>query len=136
MDEKLAPIHSKKDLAEYLKVTIGLGSPLNVLPPTKRKSFLSSLVFAHGGLAGYSYRELEHLKPMQAYQILALFGVQRDTRMITSTESSQSTCIFGIDPGCGGPPGEVLKDFKCYWANGHGTCDANTGTACDTAYCH
>lgn len=139
MDQKLAPIHSHKELVQYLKITANMGSPLDALSPTARKRFLSSLKFKHGGLAGYKYQDLQHLTPAQTYAILALFGAQSDTRMIVSNKLNRLNpsfyCIKGITPNC--PGGKDHKHSACT-DMGKGQeprCMPGTGI-CNPKYCH
>lgn len=86
LDYMMAPIHSKEQLTEYLTQTAHTGSPLDALPPDARQRFLSSLVFSHGTVGSFDYADLQRLNVVQVYEILALFGAQDATRLITGSK--------------------------------------------------
>ena len=88
LDYEAAPIHSKRQLAEYLAQTAHVGSPLDVLPSSARKRFLSNLVFSRGTVGSLDMVDLYRLSPVQVYKILALFGVQYATAEIIGPKAA------------------------------------------------
>lgn len=84
MDWLLAPIHSRADLAGYLKATATSGSPLDVLPPAARQRFLASVRFGPHGAGTFNFSELQYLSTPQVYRILSLFGLQGEALTVTN----------------------------------------------------
>jgi hypothetical protein len=83
MDWLLAPIHTRRDLKEYLKSTAKTGSPLDALSPDARQRFLSSMQFGAYGAGRFNFSDLQYLSTKQVYKILALFGEQGMTIEVT-----------------------------------------------------
>jgi hypothetical protein len=76
-------IGSLRDLDSYLRMTARSGSPLDRLSPLGRARFLASLTFNKTGVTGFRYDDLQaDLSASQIYQVLSLFGLQRDTSLI------------------------------------------------------
>jgi hypothetical protein len=109
----LAPIKNKAQLERYLKLVKDEESPLQFLSEHSRKKFIESLTFhQNGGLTGYRYPELQsELTPTQIYNVLALFGAQRDVRMfrLARQESPTDAKLLEI-----GPTASVdYYDYRC-----------------------
>ncbi len=77
-------IRTQATLNEYLQTTPRGASPLDALSPAGRARFLSSLTFSPKGVSTFRYDDLQaELSPHQVFEILALFGLQRDAPLIT-----------------------------------------------------
>lgn len=110
LNERVALIHSKSDLENYLKLTPSGRSAFRHLSLTNRKIFLDSLVFANAGVGSYNYDVLvSNLKINQVRDILALFGLQDQTAMLFA--SPNSLIAIGADK----------KDHMCNTSTGQCT---------------
>ena len=90
--QQIAPIKSQVDLGNYLALRLDENSPLAALSPEARAQFISSLVFGANGLASFDYSSLRsELTPTQAYQVMALFGMQRTTALMKGLEIKSAT---------------------------------------------
>jgi hypothetical protein len=84
-----APIKSAEDLADHSSSIALACSPLRYLSESGRRSFLASLTFNEKGLSSFRYADLEaELSPTQIFDILALFGVQHTTPMLTKARQA------------------------------------------------
>lgn len=135
IDAAVAPIKSEQDLREYLAKTHPGTSPLDVLSFAGKQRFLASLQFNGKGLTTFEYLDLENeLTPTQIYRVLALFGVQRDTVLLTRAAKLTPTdrLIMGTD---GGPPGVTINpptpgDHEGYMCESRGTCFRSADRIC------
>ncbi|MGB8625099.1 MAG: hypothetical protein WCD03_02970 [Candidatus Cybelea sp.] len=76
-------IRSQTQLNTNLRLTPKNASPLRYLTPDARERFLASLRFNERGVTTFRYAELQaELSARQIREVLALFGLQRDTSMI------------------------------------------------------
>jgi hypothetical protein len=112
------PIKSRAQLQAYLVATTETGSPLNALPTEARSRFLASLSFNQKGITGYNYGDLHSdLTVRQVYQILSLFGAQRDTALVggrvTTTSDRMLLSSQGI-PNTDHPGYECVSHGSCY----------------------
>lgn len=83
LDFLVAPIKSVADLQRHARFAKAIHSPLMHLPALARKRFLDSVTFNDTGVTGYRLDVLQDaLTVSQAYQVLALFGEQRDVRYL------------------------------------------------------
>ncbi|MBS0571250.1 MAG: hypothetical protein JSS28_11615 [Proteobacteria bacterium] len=131
VDLAMAPIKSRADLRNYLRSRHSTQSPLDALTPASLRHFLASLQFNENGITSFDRRDLEQeLSPSQIYQVLALFGVQRDTGFmkharivapIDRTLTADSWWPIGL--------GEDHDDYKCDSNNPH-TCVKSVGSIC------
>ncbi len=109
----------------YLRATARSGSPLDRLSPQGRARFLSSLTFNRRGLTGFRYDDLQaELSANQVYQILSLFGVQRDTSLVGARVQSNEDRLV-TSPYYGGG-----QDYKNYWCSDYATCDYRYSAIC------
>ena len=126
-----APIKSRADLKSHLKA-LGVSSPLNQLQPEARARFVNSLTFNEKGLTGFRYQELEELSPTAIYQILALFGQQHTTGMLSGARVETdldreiieyTTKWYIIDDENG-------KDYQGYRCSSRATCSRSASEIC------
>jgi hypothetical protein len=103
VDNQPVQIHSAKELTAYLQTA--KTTPLDRLSPADRQEFLSSLRFGDKGLGSFKYTALESLSPEDVYQVLSLFGAERNTSMITHDATSN-----------------VAVDYKDYECSSRATC--------------
>jgi hypothetical protein len=122
-------IRSQAGLQQYLS-TAGSASPLNALSSGARQRFLSSLTFNAAGLTGFTYLDLQNeLTASQVSDVLALFGAQKDVRLIPNvqvvTAADKRTISAFVDP-VNGVDGDH-PDFRC---ESRATCSPYTGDIC------
>ncbi len=87
-----ASIRSERQLKRYLKNTPKDESPIELLSPSARKRFLSSLKFNDMGITSFRHDDIQReLSVTQAYQLLSLFGAQETTRFLVN--SRQDTAL-------------------------------------------
>lgn len=129
VDMALAPIHTRTELQEYLKITAASGSPLDALPPDAQQRFFSSLVFTARGLASFSYADLQYLSATKIYKILSLFGVQSVTPMIHGAQINDAA-----DEAIMQMP-VLPHDYDDYWCSSRATCSPSYSHICLTANC-
>ncbi|WP_215407773.1 hypothetical protein [Janthinobacterium sp. JC611] len=140
-----APIKTSQDLRAYLEMTEGRHSPLNKLPPNARERFLHSLTWNERGVTGFSYESFREITATEAYQILALFGIQHvasivrpkvrsisDQTIMSMARPQGQVEAQGFGPGTITPtPGNDLEtdymDFKC---SARATCSRSTTDIC------
>lgn len=73
----LAPIKSKTQFDQYIKLTPRNVSPLAVLNATNQQKFVSSVTFNESGVTGFNYDVLaKNSSSKQAAAILKLIGMQ------------------------------------------------------------
>jgi hypothetical protein len=133
----LAPIKSRANLARYMANNrSNPDNPLNALSPRSKQRFLNSLRFGDGGLASFSYAELEasNLTVKQAHRLLSLFGVQSFTGKLRGLRQEDATdrlimvkSVEIIDDG-----GGVLAK---HWCSSRATCTTSDNSACVLANC-
>jgi hypothetical protein len=76
-------IRAQAQLDRYLRLIPKSASPLRYLTPDARERLLASLRFNERGVTTFRYSDLQaELSAGQIRQILALFGLQRDTSLI------------------------------------------------------
>ena len=85
-DNQPVQIHSATELTVYLQTA--RTTPLDRLSPADRQAFLSSLRFGDKGLGSFQYTVLKSLSPEDVYQVLSLFGAERNTSLITHDGTS------------------------------------------------
>lgn len=121
--ERTALIQSIEDLNDHLQSTAD--SPLHRLSPAARQRFVDSLVFGENGLGGYQYADLEaELTASEIYDVLALFGAERTTSMITGARITNAAdeAIMQMRRGD--------DDHKGYKCSGPGSCYTDTNSIC------
>jgi hypothetical protein len=123
---RIAPVRSQAQLKAYLRDN--RRTPLDALSTGGRSHFLSSLDFNEKGLTTFNYADLQkELTPTQIYQVLALFGKQHDTALITNARPEHVTdAASGAVPMCGGM-NCVLQVHDNYY------CDKNNPHTCNSA---
>lgn len=83
LDVFVAPIQQREDIQRYRSVNQDGNSPLGLLSPKARETFLQGLTFNEKGISGFRYDVLEEeLSLYQAYQVLALIGQQRKSYLL------------------------------------------------------
>ena len=124
IDLAVAPIRSAIDLRIYDTEQLGK-TPLDAIPSSNRSAFIRSLKFNERGITEFNYKALSGLTPIQAYQVLALFGQQRITKELNNLHSMtpddnlimmQPTLLpVGVGFRCGPLPGTCTKapGFVC-----------------------
>lgn len=128
VDAATAPIRSEAQLQTYLAAHPLGTSPLDVLSLEARQRFLASLEFNRKGLATFEYGDLQNeLSPTQIYAILALFGVQKYTAMMTDAHTVTSTDALIMSTVS--PLRAFLKDHYCF---NKGSCAPAIDWACTT----
>ncbi|HEY1884051.1 MAG TPA: hypothetical protein VGG51_13530 [Candidatus Cybelea sp.] len=76
-------IRSQAELNNYLRLTPNNSSPLRYLTADARERFLASLRFNQRGVTTFGYADLQaQLPASEIHEILALFGLQKDTSLI------------------------------------------------------
>jgi hypothetical protein len=126
LDFIAAPIKSRSDLDEYIRITPKHLSPLQLLSDGGRKRFLDSLVFNENGLAGYDYVDLAmELRPTQAVRVLSLFGAQRTVSMLPFRNVESP-----LDKEAAGVMQMIKDDHKDYYCSDRATCSSWGGKIC------
>ncbi len=82
---KTTPIMSVTELDHHIGSTTALSSPLGKLSDSGLSRFIASMKFNEKGLTSYSFAELEGVPATDVHKILALFGVERTTKLIQNT---------------------------------------------------
>ena len=125
-------IRSQGDLQQYLAATATAGSALSALSPSARDRFLSSVTFGAKGISGFRYADLQsELTVSQIYDVLSLFGVQKDVAIIPNVRVETAAdkrviSAFPISPGDGG--GET--DYTNYKCVSRATCEVALNDIC------
>ena len=132
LDFLIAPIKSSADLQRHARFAKAIHSPLMHLPAPARKRFLDSVTFNDTGVTGYRFDVLQdELTVSQAYQVLALFGEQRDVRYLdkAAIESELDLDVLrSLDaPGAKAQCDEEHVSYKCV---SRATCQSATGFIC------
>ncbi|SEO99434.1 hypothetical protein SAMN02800692_3110 [Luteibacter sp. UNC138MFCol5.1] len=123
-----AAIRSKDQLHAHL--SSDPTSPLLALEPSKRKSFVESLLFTDAGLASYSFLELEGLPSTSIYRILTLFGVQADTADIRRSVGFEDAEVENILKRYSQRPRDNLHRMCVISPHRPTRCVPNTGSRC------
>jgi hypothetical protein len=128
-------IRSQSDLKRYLSATETSGSPLSALSSGGRERFLSSITFGAKGISGFRYAELQsELTASQIYDVLALFGAQKDVAIIpnvraeTVADRRVITRVATVSQHGGG------RDYRDYRCASRATCSTSPGDIC-TSHC-
>lgn len=116
-------IDTKAELDTFLAA--GKASPLDKLSPLARQRFVESLVFSDGGLGSYGYADLEaELTASEIHSVLAMFGVEGTTSMITGAKIKTSADEqIMLRP----PPGADHDGYRC---ESRATCVTATFSIC------
>lgn len=134
----LAPIKSRLDLVRYMANNrSNPDNPLNALSPRNKQRFLNSLRFGDGGLASFSYTELEasNLTVKQAHRILSLFGAQAFTGQLSGLRR-----LDGADTLIMKSVAEEIEDgtvvlLREHWCSSRATCSEKAGSTCIVTSC-
>lgn len=134
LDFLVAPIKSSSDLKQHLRAVESskVASPLARLSRDARDRFVASVTFNEKGVTGYRTDALEgELTVSQIYQVLALFGQQRNTSFfararVESELDREIKSMFESDlkSGCG------LGDHNNYKCSSRATCSRSLGDIC------
>lgn len=127
IDLAAAPIKSEADLERYTNLVPISISPLRYLSQQNRTLFMESLKFNDRGITGFRYDVLESLSPTQAYEILALFGVQSATNTVVGLVSSTPADSLIMQPGLSCSAYAACINTECV---GPGACGPAYGMAC------
>lgn len=126
----LAPIKNKADLNRVLEKS----SAIDYLSPTAKEIFLNSLVFGRKGLASFNFSVLkEELDADQAYQLLALFGMQH---LIRNIQGEQKKSLDAVESGLqkeitlNNMQPFMMKDYEGYYCRSRATCSRSIGDIC------
>ena len=122
-------LRSARDLQRYLSAP-GT-SPLGALSSGARERFLSSITFGAKGISGFRYADLQsELTASQVYDVLRLFGVQKDVAIIPNLRVDTpadkrviSRFPFVAKPSDGG-------DYRDYRCASRATCSQSPGDIC------
>jgi hypothetical protein len=112
-------IRSQSDLQQYLSRTAATGSPLSALSSGARERFLSSITFGAKGISGFNFADLQsELTVSQIYDVLVLFGVQKDVAIIPNARVETAAdkrviSSFQIIPGDGDGTHTDYSGYKC-----------------------
>ena len=132
LDFLIAPIKSRDDLQRHARFAQAIRSPLMYLPAKARARFLDSVTFNDAGVTGYRLDLLQdELTVSQAYQVLALFGEQRDVRHLdkAAIESELDLDVLrSLDAS--GAKAQCDEDHPSYKCVARATCQSATGFIC------
>ncbi|MCC4588966.1 hypothetical protein LL962_17980 [Xanthomonas sp. NCPPB 1067] len=143
LDQEVAPIRSRAELREYLRV-MPAQSPLLLLSYSSRERFLNSLVFSENGLASYSYEDLvAQLNALDAYKVLSLFGQQATVKLIPGLRQTDGFSQAIMAPADSthlisrgyGPTASKEPDYPDYACVAKATCGQSMGKICIGANC-
>jgi hypothetical protein len=130
-DFLVAPIKSQFDLMQYIQNHPG--SSIDMLSPSAKQRFISSVTFNETGLTGFDYSDLRaELTVSQVYQILSLFGAQRVTHMVHGARVATAIDRTLQAPSSlfsGGPIG-IGEDHEGYRCEGNHTCSTSPSRIC------
>lgn len=131
----MGTIRSQGDLQRYLAATAKSGSPLDALSSSGRARLLSSLTFNEKGITGFHYGDLQsELTASQTFEVLHLFGVERDVKLIPNirVETPADHRVISALPfaGDGGDGGSDGKDYKDFWCVSRATCNPSPTSIC------
>jgi hypothetical protein len=128
-------IRSQSDLQRYLSTTATSGSPLGALSSGARERFLSSITFGASGISGFRYADLQsELTASQIYEVLGLFGVQKDVALIPNVRvrtAADRRLIKAFSTMSEHAHGTDYRDYRCA---SRATCSASPGDIC-TSHC-
>lgn len=135
IDAAVAPIKSAEDLRKYLATTHPGTSPLDLLSFAGKQRFLASLQFNEKGLTTFEYVDLENeLTPTQIYRVLALFGMQRDTVLLTRAAKLTPADQLIMGTNGASPDGTIVPpapgDHEGYMCESRGTCFRSADRIC------
>ncbi len=131
----MGTIRSQGDLQRYLAATAKSGSPLDALSSSARARFLSSITFNEKGITGFRYGDLQsELTARQMFDVLHLFGVERDVKLIPNlrVETPADQRVISALPFAdgGGDGGGFGKDYRDYWCVSRATCNPSPTSIC------
>jgi hypothetical protein len=123
-------IRSAADLQRYVAATAQSGSPLSALSQSGLQRFVSSVTFNSGGITGFRYDDLQsELTASQIYDVLSLFGAQKDVAIIPSVRietAADRRVMSYVDPNAGDGSG----DYPGYACASRATCAPESKTIC------
>jgi hypothetical protein len=129
-----APIKNAADLQSYLEMTQGRYSPLNKLPKDDRDRFLQSITWNERGVTGFSAVSFQNSSATEAFQILALFGIQHVTPLVRPAVRSLTDKVILSQKEDGGATtlgeGGPEKDYEGYRCSARATCSSSPGDVC------
>lgn len=134
LDFLVAPIKSQADLKRHLNAveSFEATSPLTRLSRDARHEFVASVTFNDKGITGYRTDTLEkELTVSQIYQVLSLFGQQRNTSIfknsrIDSELDREIMNMYKSDSSKSCDAG----DYEGYKCESRGTCTRALGKIC------
>lgn len=116
-----APLKSATDVYQYSQAMPKNLSPLSALSDSERDRFIQSLRFNEKGLTQFDYSILKGLPTAKVYKILALFGMQSGTELISATPKSNGDTA----------PQMIMADFLLdHYCESKGTCREDNSRAC------
>ncbi|HEV2737004.1 MAG TPA: SDR family NAD(P)-dependent oxidoreductase [Candidatus Elarobacter sp.] len=122
-------IRSARDLQRYLSAT-GT-SPLSALSSGARERFLSSITFGATGISGFRYADLQgELTATQVYDVLRLFGVQKDVAIIPNVRvdtPADKRVVRTFPFSAKHIDGGDYRDYRCA---SRATCSQSPGDIC------
>jgi hypothetical protein len=126
-------IRSQSDLQRYLTATATTGSPLSALSSGARERFLSSITFGAKGISGFRFADLQSdLTVSQIYDVLGLFGVQKDVAIIpnvrveTAADNRVMSSLTVTPTEGGGGDGDYMN-YRC---SARATCSISNSDIC------
>ncbi len=124
-------LRSRSDLQRYLSATATTNSPLRALSSGARERFLSSITFGAKGISGFRYADLQsELTASQSYEVLRLFGVQKDVAIIPNVraDTSADKRVIRASPFMAKHiDGSDYRDYRCA---SRATCSQSPGDIC------
>ncbi len=132
-NRQLAPIKNELQLRQLLAEP----NPLDALSSSGRAIFLESLAFGYDSLGSFNYQPLaEELSYQEQYQILALFGLQHLSPLVSGASSNLTNKLYSNEPTTtlSGLPG-FAQDHVGYKCSGPGECIEHHGYICSPAHC-
>lgn len=128
----MAPIKSQADLAAFLEANDIENTPFASLPPASRKDFFSNLVFTDKGLASFSTAIKGELSPLEAYEILSLFGAARFASALYDESAVVTSAVVTEEDALVKSIVQSEKDqfLEGYYCEDVGTCAKRQDKAC------
>jgi hypothetical protein len=124
-------IGSEGALQRYLSATATSGTPLDALSSDARERFLSSITFGANGISGFHYADLQsELTASQIYDLLLLFGAQKDVAIIPNVRvetSADRLVMTRIATPSQRADGRDYRDYRCA---SRATCSVSPGDIC------
>lgn len=115
-----APLKSAADVYQYNRAMPQHLNPLSALSNSDRVRFLQSLRFNEKGLTEFDYTALRGLSSAEVYKLLALFGMQGGSDLLSSSPKSGGASQQMM-------MAEFLIDHYC---ESKGTCREDNSRAC------